>query len=179
MIEFQVDVSDLQMLARMIPELGTIILDEMDKAMEESGMLLTAIVSQRVMAKSSDTGLLAASISWPSGFESTGEGLSLTGYVRASQRMGISGVSTALYSNWVEFGTRPHWPPREPLRLWAEHKFGDETIGDRVAAAIAARGTYAKRNFFLAWHYNGGKVKVAEIWRKLPVKVIQRWDGLS
>jgi len=30
----------------------------------------------------------------------------------------------ALYMPFVERGTRPHWPPLDPLALWAARKFG-------------------------------------------------------
>ena len=179
MIEFQIDVSELRRLERLLPELTDIIIDEMGNAMTESGMLLTTIVSSRIGAKSTDLGLLRAAVQWPSGFGMQAKGVwGMVGLVKAANTQSISGVATSIYANYVEFGTRPHWPPREPLRMWAQRRFGDESIGDRVAAAIAYRGTYAKANFFLAWHYDGGRTKVTQIWKRVPVKVIRRWDRL-
>ena len=179
MIEFSIDITELKRLAMLMPQLEDAILDEMAKAMTESGMLLTTLVSSRIGAKSTDRGLLRAAVQWPSGFtESVKGSYGLEGLVKATSNASISGVATSIYANYVEFGTRPHWPPREPLRAWALRKFGDEQIGDRVAFAISQRGTYAKGNFFLAWHYDGGRSKVTAIWKKIPVKVIRKWDRM-
>jgi hypothetical protein len=47
----------------------------------------------------------------------------------------------------VEFGTKPHWAPVEPLQDWVRQKFGTTDEGEierfarRIQFAIAARGT--------------------------------------
>jgi hypothetical protein len=51
-----------------------------------------------------------------------------------------------VYGMPVETGTRPHWPPREPILRWVKHKFGvdgkeAESIAFLVARKIAKRGT--------------------------------------
>jgi hypothetical protein len=155
-----------------------IIVDEMDKAMTESGLILTTLVSSRIAAKSKDTGLLASSIL----FATKGlGGTKLEGVSQAGKKVGVGGISTSIYANYVEFGTKAHMPPVEPLILWAKRKWGlsDEAAkqaGWGVALAIADHGTYAKGNFFLAWYHDGGERKVREIWDKVPVKVLQRWE---
>lgn len=60
----------------------------------------------------------------------------------------IGAVGTSLdYAEPVELGSRPHFPPIEPLQLWVQAKLGisDPDESERVAYAIAwkikARGT--------------------------------------
>ena len=103
------------------------------------------------------------------------------GTIAASKKMSISGVATNIYANYVEFGTKPHWPPVAPLELWVTRKFGlsgpeAQAVAHSIAANIAHRGTWAKANFFLAWHYDGGKRKTEAIWRKVPARVVKRWS---
>jgi hypothetical protein len=73
------------------------------------------------------TGLLSGSIS----SEIQGQGISLTGI-----------LGTPLpYAESVEKGTKTHWVPIEPLKLWAMQKFGDEEIAWAVRSKIAKVGT--------------------------------------
>jgi hypothetical protein len=51
------------------------------------------------------------------------------------------------YSVAVEEGTRPHWAPIGPLKLWARRILGDEDAAYAVRAAIARRGTRGQRFF--------------------------------
>ncbi|QOR55526.1 MAG: hypothetical protein UMS36scaffold28_16 [Phage 59_13] len=53
-------------------------------------------------------------------------------------------IAHANYASFVEFGTRPHFPPVDALRDWAARVLGDERLAFVVARAIARRGTYAK-----------------------------------
>jgi HK97 gp10 family phage protein len=48
------------------------------------------------------------------------------------------------YASYVEFGTRPHWPPVDALKDWAAKKLGDESLAFVVARAISRRGTKAQ-----------------------------------
>lgn len=48
------------------------------------------------------------------------------------------------YAPYVEFGTRPHMPPVEPLVEWAHLKLHDDKAGYKIARAIAKRGTKPK-----------------------------------
>ncbi len=62
-------------------------------------------------------------------------------------------IGTAMsYALPVELGTRPHFPPLEPLQLWAEHKLGlTEAEAESAAYAIARKiqreGTDGARMF--------------------------------
>lgn len=48
------------------------------------------------------------------------------------------------YAVYVEKGTRPHMPPVEPLKKWADLKLGDAGLGYAVARKIAREGTEAQ-----------------------------------
>ncbi len=173
-IEFNIDASELAKLAAALPEMTPILVEEMDSAMDESGMLLTGMVAARTPV---NYGLLRASIGWPSGFEKSGTMTDLLrGIVGAADKTGVSGVSTSTYVTYVEEGTSPHWPPSAPLKLWAIRKFGDERIGYAVARAIAARGTKGVHMFQRAWN-EGGRERVTRIWRQVPVKAIRRFEA--
>lgn len=53
-------------------------------------------------------------------------------------------VANVDYASFVEFGTRPHFPPVDALRDWAAKKLGDENAAFLVARAIGQRGTPAR-----------------------------------
>ena len=45
------------------------------------------------------------------------------------------------YAMYVHEGTRPHWPPRDPIARWLALRGGNPKDAWRVQAAIARRGT--------------------------------------
>jgi hypothetical protein len=47
------------------------------------------------------------------------------------------------YASYIEFGTRPHFPPVEALKDWCAKFLGDERLAFVVARSIARRGTIA------------------------------------
>ena len=53
----------------------------------------------------------------------------------------------APYAVFVEEGTKPHWAPIAPLKLWARRVLGDEQAAYRVRWAIRRRGTKARHMF--------------------------------
>lgn len=56
---------------------------------------------------------------------------------------GVVGVGEK-YGEYVEYGTRPHFPPVEPLERWARLKLGASGLGFVIAKKIARVGTKAK-----------------------------------
>lgn len=61
------------------------------------------------------------------------------------------GGAPGLYAPFVEYGTRPHWPPIAPLAYWAARKFGypvgspeAKRAGYLVARKISRVGTKGK-----------------------------------
>lgn len=65
------------------------------------------------------------------------------------------------YAQPVEEGSRPHWAPIEPLKLWAKRKLGDESIAFRVQRAIARHGTRAHKMFERTFQKDKDKVFAA------------------
>jgi hypothetical protein len=55
-----------------------------------------------------------------------------------------AGVDYALY---VEYGTKPHFPPLEPLKKWSRRVLGDESAAYAVAQKIAKYGTKSQPFF--------------------------------
>lgn len=51
---------------------------------------------------------------------------------------------SAEYAKYVEEGTRPHWPPIDPLKRWARRVLGEESAAWAVQKKIAAEGTPAQ-----------------------------------
>lgn len=47
----------------------------------------------------------------------------------------------AEYARFVDKGTRPHWPPIQPLLGWARRVLGDESAAYAVQQKIAEEGT--------------------------------------
>lgn len=53
----------------------------------------------------------------------------------------------APYALYVEEGTRPHFPPRAPIELWARRVLGNAKLWFVIARAISRRGTRARHMF--------------------------------
>lgn len=86
------------------------------------------IIDARVICPTGVTGTLAQSIQ-PGAITVTDD--SVEAIVEAN----------ADYASYVEFGTRPHFPPIDALKDWAEKFLGDPKLAFVVARAIARNGT--------------------------------------
>ena len=62
------------------------------------------------------------------------------------------------YGIHVEYGTRPHWAPIQPLKEWSKRVLGDESAGYAVQHKIAVKGVEAQPFFRPAFD------EVKEIW---------------
>jgi hypothetical protein len=183
-ISFELDVREIVALAEAVPAMRGVIDDEIESAMQESGLLLTAMVSARTPV---NFGILRSSIEFPQGFEVRGrpsdtlEGLARAGAVQ------LAGTSPRVYSNYVEFGRRPgKWPPHGPILLWVIRKLGLEGQAAEDATFLIRRkigkeGTDPERfqpmkgrMFQRAWD-GGGRSKVERIWQQVTVKAVRRW----
>jgi hypothetical protein len=97
---------------------------------------------------------------------------------------GVLGVvaSPLTYAEYVEVGTKPHFPPLEPLRDWVRVKFGltDETeirgAAFRVARAISIRGTLGVGMFNRAFAAN--KAQVERRFEMAVDRTARRMDAL-
>jgi hypothetical protein len=185
-ISFNLDVREIVALADAVPAMRGVIEDEMASAMEESGMLLTAMVASRTPV---NFGILRGSIEFPQGFEVRGrpadmlEGLARAGAVQ------MAGTSPRVYANYVEFGRRPgRWPPHGPILLWVMRKLGLEgELAERttflIRRKIGQEGTNPDeftpmkgRMFQRAWDA-GGRTRIEKIWHEVPVKAIRKFAG--
>ncbi len=171
-----IDVSELLRLADALPGVVDYIEEVMGEAMDESGMLLTGMAAARAPV---NYGLLRSAISWPYGFEKSSTIDELRGLVGAGDGPGGGAAGAAMpsaYVDWVEEGTRPHWPPLAPLEMWAMRKFPGEDalmIAKAVRAKIARYGTQGAHMFERAWN-EGGQSGVERIWNQVPEKVVAR-----
>ncbi len=88
------------------------------------------------------------------------------------------GVGTNVaYALPIEFGTRPHWPPLEPIRFWVERKLRVapaqvKSVAFLVARKIARRGTQARQIFALG--LEDAKPQMIEIFSRLPKLILQK-----
>lgn len=53
----------------------------------------------------------------------------------------VSVGTTSPYGPWVEFGTRPHWPPVDAIRAWCRLRGINEKAAFPIAKKISERGT--------------------------------------
>ena len=74
---------------------------------------------------------------------------------RDGQIVGIVGTNLA-HAPYVEYGTKPHWPPAEPLQRWADRH---NIAVFLVQRAIARHGTRAHKNAERAFNDNLDKIK--------------------
>jgi hypothetical protein len=98
-------------------------------------VLFLSMVKMESLAKDYapfNTGLLSISIHLIPSFEGVNE------YILSD------GVN---YGEYVEYDTKPHIPPIDPLKDWALLKLGDENIAYAIRAKIAKKGV-KKQPFF-------------------------------
>lgn len=62
------------------------------------------------------------------------------------------------YAEPVEYGTKPHWPPKEPLELWGLRKLGSKEAGRSVWVSISKKGTKPVLMFTRALAMNYSKI---------------------
>lgn len=94
----------------------------------------------------------------------------------ADNVIGVVGTSAA-HALPVEIGTRPHFPPIEPLQDWVEAKLG---VGDNasygvafmIARKIARRGTQGAHMFERAFEAN--RAQVQQIYARARTKIAKR-----
>jgi HK97 gp10 family phage protein len=100
-----------------------------------------------------DTGRLRASIK----VESYSDGL--------ARRVG----SDVNYAPFVEFGTRPHFPPLEPIREWCRRHSIPEEAAYAIALKISRTGQPARPFLFPAYEQERPKFEavIMAAWRKI------------
>lgn len=143
------DTSLMQEYARYLKQAPQIVLDEIATSMTEALLLLTREIKERLPV--GVTGLLRGSVTH-----------SIVTRIRGVEMAGkvYSPVSHAVP---VELGTKPHFPPLEPLRDWVEKKLGVSKKESRgvaflVARKIAAKGTAPQKDFETGFRENQAQV---------------------
>ena len=86
----------------------------------------------------------------------------------------------AQYGEPVELGTKPHFPPVEPLKFWVEKKLGysgeeAESVAFLIARAISRRGTKGAKMFKRA--ISDKEAAVERILQEIPAEIIKQVQG--
>lgn len=103
-----------------------------------------------------------------------------TGRYRASIKTEVEetrGIVSSFvhYAPYIEYGTRPHWPPVAAMQPWARrHGFPAGRQGAfLVARAIARRGTRARHVFQRA--LDGSHDAIGGFFERMKINVEQEW----
>lgn len=67
------------------------------------------------------------------------------------KRLLVSVYSDLNYAPYVEFGTRPHFPPLEPIREWCRSRGIDESAAFPIARSISEFGTFERPFLYPAY----------------------------
>ncbi|WP_334111256.1 HK97-gp10 family putative phage morphogenesis protein [Thermodesulfitimonas autotrophica] len=148
----KIEVEGGKELAKKFAEIGQMATNAAEKALVRAGLLVERDAKKLCPV---DTGRLRTSIS----HRLTGAG---------TKNPAVEVGTNVEYAPYVEFGTRPHYPPPRALRRWAQLHGMKPGAEFAIARKIAARGTPAKPFLFPAFNANKDKVKqlVAEAIRK-------------
>lgn len=87
---------------------------------------------------------------------------------------GIIGVGEK-YGKYVEFGTRPHFPPVRPIERWAQTKLGKSGIGFQIARKISRVGTKAQP--YVKPAFEGSIDFVTKEFDKVGLKIVRTMAG--
>jgi len=131
MIELQADSEELKKIQRYASD--SRFQELVKKALTGAGLELENKIVENVYERASNTGRLGQS--WN---------------VKAIDYKQVKVFSNLLYAPFVEYGTKPHRPPIEPIYNWVRQKFqtgGEEARGIAWAVwnKIAEKGTPEKR----------------------------------
>jgi hypothetical protein len=162
MIEIKITSKDLDRLAKTWPHSNAIVDEEMNRAMNESVLVLRGRAVEE--APTGVTSILRNSIF------SNVEGDS--DHIR-----GIVGVGPgAPHGICVEGGTKPHWAPIAPLKLWARRILGDEKAAYAVQRKIAKVGT--KANPFMQRAADKEQGRIDAFFAAAGTRTVQRMGSL-
>lgn len=108
----------------------------------EQAMLDSALQVERRVSKDSpvDTGIYKGSWEVVSALQTEKLSPNVASMLRGS-RVPVKIVNDAPYAGVLEMGTRPYWPPFEPLFEWAKRKAGDLHIAGLVQISKGALRT--------------------------------------
>jgi hypothetical protein len=95
---------------------------------------------------------------------------------KGEEVLGIVGTP-AKYAEAVEYGTKPHFPPLEPLQYWVEKKLGlpegeAKSVAYLIARKISVDGTEGAHMFENT--YNEHKADVEKILNEIADEVLRK-----
>lgn len=162
-MEIYIDLRDIAKLAKKYDRGPEIVEKEAHATMLE-GMALTAPKVQYYTPVGA-TGELRRDVSW----EVTKSGEVIEG------RVTVTGPALE-YAEPVEFGSRPHWPPVEPIQFWVMRKLGipvEEAprVAFLVSRKISRIGTPKFRMFEQGWAE--AEPKVMSLFNVMCYKVVE------
>lgn len=111
----------------------------------------------------------------------TDEGITYTGELQRSVYTNVPDpfhgevYVGAKHGIFVERGTRPHWPPIEPIEKWARIKLGQPGLGFVISRKIARVGTKAHKFFEPAVRESTDLV--ARIFEQVADQLVERMAG--
>lgn len=164
-LHIDIDASEVDALARAWAQAPQICVEEMAAAALEGSLYLEREVKELTpVGVGGESGGLKGSIG------------AREPKVLADQVVGEVGTSIA-HALPVELGTRPHFPPVQPLVDWAQAKLGlspeaAERAGFAIARKIAARGTIAVGMFHRA--FAAGQDQVQRIFAAGAARILAR-----
>lgn len=163
-LNIRIDIHGAAELAHAFDLAPEIVMEEQERATWEAGLLLERETRERTPVGIAGGGGLKGSIA-----------------AREPRRLGeavIGEVGTALnYAVPVELGSRPHFPPVQPLADWAVAKLGVDpgearSVGFLIARKISRKGTEGAHMFERAFEAN--RAQVARIYEAARARIAQR-----
>ncbi len=167
MIEYSIDYGELKRIQGAYERAPAIVREELEAAVTEADLLIYRELSDRVPVGAGGAAGLKGSLF----HEEQVQGDSATGLV----------ATPLAYAVPVELGTKPHFPPIEPLIDWVKAKLGVSTekeargVAFLVARKIAVRGTKAQNPFGLTFQAVEGQVR--EIFDRAVGRMNERIAG--
>lgn len=169
MTEIRLDIRAAAALARAFEQAPEIVTEELVAAATESSLLL-----EREVKELTPTGI--------------GAGGGLRGSVSAREPRVLADnvigeVGTPMnYAVPVEIGTKPHFPPIQPLADWAEHKLGvpreeARSVGFLIARKISQKGTEGVHMFERAFATN--EPQVQQFFEAAQTRIAERIGAAS
>ena len=85
----------------------------------------------------------------------------------------------AKYGESVEFGTKAHFPPVDPIRFWVEKKLGYSeaeaaSVAFLIARAISVRGTKGAKMFETG--FSDQEARVMRLLNEIPEEIAKRMN---
>jgi hypothetical protein len=164
MVVYSIDIGGLKQLEANLARNPAVVREELAAAVTEADLLLAREVSERAPVGAGGA----------AGFKG---GIFHVEEINDARVVGLVSTS-ASHAVPVELGTRPHFPPLEPLIDWVKAKFGisgeKEARGAAflVARKIALKGTKAQRPFGLTFQALEGQV--AAIFDRAAARIAAR-----